>query len=606
MLFFKVFYLAIPTFFYLIYVVYKSIRNHNKTAKVNLIGMGIIFLAFFNDFAIGQNWYKSWNLMLPAVGVYVLIHVLLMSKDLADKTQKTEQQYKQLLLLNDSNEKLNVKLQKEMKQKDDFLANTSHELRNPLHGIINITQSILRNRTNYLDQKIQDDLALQLTIGHHMSQTLGDLLDITRLKEHRIQLQQRNLDIKTVSEAVMDMLRVLIENKSIQMKVDISDDFPAVFADKDRLIQILFNLLHNAVKYTERGEITVTADVKDKMAHIHVTDTGIGLNEKLLPSIFEPYEQGDSSITAIGGGLGLGLSICKQLVELHGGKLQVISNPNKGSKFTFTLPLADEALKVKAAAISSPSNNDKIVVKPIPNVMRAVLNTFKDKNLSPNKASILAVDDDPVNLRVLTNILSDDHYNIEAVTSAEDALKTLETKEWDLVISDVMMPGMSGYELTKQIREKFPISELPILLLTARGNTEDIYTGFLSGANDYVTKPVDAVELNARVHALTNVQASIKERLSMEAAWLQAQIRPHFLLNTLTAITALSETDRTRMARLLEKLAQYLQSSFYMKNTDQLVPLEQELELLEAYLYIEKERFGDRLNVNWMLMKCEI
>src|SRR5690625_2734562 len=137
-LFFNVFYLTIPTFFYMIYVVFKSIRNNNRSAKVNLIGMALIFLAFFNDFAIGQNWYQSVPLMLPAVGVYVIIHVILMSKNFAETTQQTEQQNKQLLALNASNAELTVELQNEIKQKDEFLANTSHELRNPLHGIINI------------------------------------------------------------------------------------------------------------------------------------------------------------------------------------------------------------------------------------------------------------------------------------------------------------------------------------------------------------------------------------------------------------------------------------------------------------------------------------
>src|SRR5699024_4700674 len=121
-----------------------------------------------------------------------------------------------------------------------------------------------------------------------------------------------------------------------------------------------------------------------------------------------------------------------------------------------------------------------------------------------------------------------------------------------------MMPEMSGYELTRAIRKKYSISELPILLLTARSNPEDVYASFIAGSNDYVTKPVDAIELNVRVHALTELQASINEQLSMEAAWLQAQIRPHFLLNTLTAIVSLSEIDTVRMTRLIEHLAHYL------------------------------------------------
>ncbi|MBS4210356.1 ATP-binding protein [Bacillus sp. FJAT-50079] len=604
-LFFKVFYLAVPTFFYLIYVIYKSIRNQNRNAKINLIGMGIIFLAFFNDFAIGKNWYHSWTLMLPAVGVYVMLNVILMSKDFAERTQKTEQQNKQLLALNASNEELAIQLQKEIKRKDEFLANTSHELRNPLHGIINITQSILRNRSRQLDEKVQDGLTLQLTIGHHMSRTLEDLLDITRLKEHRIHLQLENIDVRAVSVGVIDMLKVLIENKNIQMEVNIISDFPHVVADKNRLIQILFNLLHNAVKYTDEGTITVTADIKDGMGHIHIADTGIGIDEKTLQIIFEPYEQGDSSITAIGGGLGLGLSICRQLVELHGGTMRASSVLGEGSVFTFTLPLAEGSTEKPIAAAAPLINISELPFKKIPSAMNSMIELSTENRVASYRPRILAIDDDPVNLRVLTNILSEDQYKVEVVTSGKEALGKLERNDWDLIISDVMMPNMSGYELTRSIREKFSISELPILLLTARGHTEDIYTGFLAGANDYVVKPVDAIELNARVHALTNLQVSINERLRMEAAWLQAQIRPHFLLNTLNAIVSLSEIDMSRMVQLLEKFSLYLQSSFYLKNIDNLVPLEYELELIESYLYIEKERFGNRLHVKWEIDEVE-
>lgn len=599
-LFFKVFYLAIPAFFYLSYVIYKSIRNHNRTAKINLIGMLGVFLAFFNDFAIGNNWYQSKPLMLPAVGLYVVILVILMSKDFAERTQKTEQQNKQLLALNAANEKLTARLQKEMKQKDDFLANTSHELRNPLHAIINIAQSILRHRSEQLDEKTQDDLTLQLTIGHHMSQTLEDLLDITRLKEHQTQLKLESLDIQAISVGVIDMLRVLIKNKNIQMDVHISSDFPRVVADKKRLVQILFNLLHNAVKFTEEGTITVTANREDGMAYIHIADTGIGIDETMLFTIFEPYEQGDSSMTAMNNGLGLGLSICRQLVEMHGGTLQARSVVGEGSVFTFTLPVVEGVLDEEIAVTTASSLDRNELPFKETSVM---MNTMIEKSIENKRMSyrprILVIDDDPVNLRVITNILSEEEYEIETVTSGKEALKLLRSKEWDLIISDVMMPNMSGYELTRSIRKEFSISELPILLLTARGRTEDIYTGFLAGANDYVIKPVDTVELNVRVHALTELQVSIKERLGMEAAWLQAQIRPHFILNTLNAIVSLSERDLPRMTRLLEKFSHYLQSSFYLKTIDKLVPLKFELDLLESYLYIEKERFGDRLQIKW-------
>ncbi|SFL33082.1 Signal transduction histidine kinase [Gracilibacillus orientalis] len=606
-LFFNVFYLTIPTFFYVIYVISKSIRNNNRYAKINLIGMGLIFLAFFNDFAIGQNWYQSFPLMLPAVGAYVMIHVILMSKGFADSVRKTEQQNKQLIDLNASNEDLAVELQKEIKQKDDFLANTSHELRNPLHGIINIAQSILHNRPEQMDEKTQSDLKLQLTIGHHMSRTLEDLLDITRLKEHRIHLQKERLDLQSITNVVVDMLKVLIGKKNIQMEVRIPSDFPGVAADKNRLIQILFNLLHNAVKFTDEGIITIEAEIHEGKAQIHITDQGIGMDKKTLRTIFEAYKQGDSSITAIGGGHGLGLNICRQLVEMHGGKINASSVLGEGSVFTFTLPLAEGSFEESEEKTTiTPMDMSEFPIKETPIAMNhAMIKAFIKNTPVSYRPRILAVDDDPVNLQVLTNILSKDQYMVETVTSGKEALKQLEGQEWDLIISDVMMPNMSGYDLTGSIREKFSISELPILLLTARSNQEDVYTGFLSGANDYVTKPVDAVELNVRVQALTNLQASVNERIEMEAAWLQAQIRPHFLFNTLNAIVSLSEIDTSRMTRLLENFTHFLQSSFYLKNVDKVFPLKDELDLVESYLYIEKERFKDRLRINWEVDEVE-
>src|SRR5690625_6872797 len=144
-------------------------------------------------------------------------------------------------------------------------------------------------------------------------------------------------------------------------------------------------------------------------------------------------------------------------------------------------------------------------------------------------------------------------YNVFTTSSGKKALELLQTEEFDLIISDVMMPHMSGYELTQKIREQFSISELPILLLTARNQLEDIHTGFLVGANDYITKPVEALELKARVEALTNLKQSVQEQLHMEAAWLQAQIKPHFLFNTLNSIASLSEVDPSKMVKLINE-----------------------------------------------------
>ncbi|WP_336077850.1 hybrid sensor histidine kinase/response regulator [Paenibacillus sp. 203] len=491
--------------------------------------------------------------------------------------------------------RLSARLQRADQVKNEFLANTSHELRNPLHGMINIAQTVLENQGGVLDEPNRRNMQLLVTVGRRMSLLLNDLLDVTRLREKDIILEKRSLKPKAVASGVLDMLQFMTDGKPLNMVVNIPADFPNVLADENRVIQILFNLLHNAVKHTAEGTISVHAHIQGEMASIQVRDTGVGMDEETQKRIFRPYEQGNSHLTVIGDGLGLGLSISKQLVELHGGSLSVSSELGQGSTFSFTLPLdpsptPDESRDNEQVCMDEEAGTDFIALQNAA-VMQVAAGSAR--------SAILAVDDDPVNLRVLEGILASEPYDLVTVTSAQGALHRLDHREWDLIIADVMMPQMSGYELTRRVREYFSISELPVLLLTARSQQEDLYTGFLAGANDYIMKPVDSMELKSRVRALTDVKKSARERLWMEAAWLQAQIKPHFLFNTLNTIASLSHVDHTRMVKLIEEFGKYLRSSFNPQNLDRVVSLEYELALLKSYLYIEKERFGSRLDIVW-------
>ncbi|RAV21124.1 ATP-binding protein [Paenibacillus contaminans] len=492
--------------------------------------------------------------------------------------------------------KLAEKLLEEDKRKDQFLANTSHELRNPLHGILNIAQTLLVSNGILNDGRNRESIRMLVSVGKRMSFLLNDLLDITRLKENRVRLQLTNVRIQGVASGVCDMVRLMTEGKKVLLVNNIPAVFPRVIADENRLIQILFNLLHNAVKFTNEGTITVDARVEDGQAVILVSDTGIGMDEATLGRMFEPYEQGGSDYAEGAGGLGLGLSICKQLVELHQGTISASSIPDRGSVFTFTLPLSDAAIPQIDTAISS-------VQAPVVELETAAAAEDSDSKFQPisgraeERSYILVIDDDPVNLSILETVLSSENYEVVKATSGKEGLSLLAEREWDLMIADVMMPHMSGYQLSRNVREHFTISELPILLLTARSRPEDIEAGFQAGANDYLIKPVDAWELKSRVRALTDNKKSFRERLRVEAAWLQAQIQPHFLFNTLNSIAALSEFDTTRMRTLLEVFGDYLRASFTLRNMERLVPLKYEMDLVRSYLYIEKERFDDRLHI---------
>ncbi|MBV6713312.1 ATP-binding protein [Paenibacillus chitinolyticus] len=508
------------------------------------------------------------------------------------------------------------RLQKEDKRKDDFLANTSHELRNPLHGILNMAQTVLHTEQDRLTEESRKNMELLLTVGQRMSLLLNDLLDITLLKENRVRLQPKELKIQSVAAGVADMLRYMTGGKPLELKLDIPETFPPVLADENRLTQILFNLVHNAIKFTNEGTIVIEARVGDGHAEIRIADTGIGMDGQQLVQLFQPYEQADSGITSPGGGMGLGLGICKSLVELHGGVLEASSVPGQGSVFSFTLPLAEPfRAAVYPAYPAGPDKNDPFghdALSPAPLAAaeeelspasptgQAAQAVPQEQTGWPEKhPSILVVDDDPVNLTVLRNQLASEGYRVETAASGREALSLLDGNGWDLVISDVMMPLMSGYELTRTIRGRHTLAELPVLLLTARSSPQDITAGFLAGANDYVTKPLGAYDLKARVRSLIGLKLSVEERLRMEAAWLQAQIKPHFFFNTINSISILSEIDPAKMRSLLEEFSAYLQNSFDFQNSEQLIPLQRELELVRSYLAVETVRHGNRLGIHW-------
>lgn len=520
--------------------------------------------------------------------------------------------FKNYFNMHASTKELAATLQRMNDHKDQFLANTSHEFKNPLHGILNLSQSVLKRERHLLQGRSIKELETVLSVGQRLTLILNDLIDVMSLSEGNPRLQKKVIRIQPIVTGVMDMLQFNAEVKSINIVNQIPEDFPSVIADENRVIQIVFNLLHNAVKYTNEGFISLQAFEEDGRAFIVVADSGIGMDKDMLKRLFLPYEQATAHETMIEGGFGLGLSISKQLVELHGGTLEVSSVVGKGSTLTFSLKLADSEAEEENEGSRS-MEQPLLQPGPIGGEASAALEeaaispTAQHMNLmnSNRRPLILLVDDDPVNLQVLETILPAEEYDVAMVTSGKEALAMLEKKDWDLVISDIMMPQMSGYELTRMIRKRFALTELPVLLLTARSQLKDIQSGFLAGANDYVTKPVEALEIRSRVEVLITIKQGVREQLRLEAAWLQAQIQPHFLFNAITAVAALSEIDLDKMRNLLNEFSNFLRNKFQFQNMDELVPIEEELSLVRSYLYIEQVRFDERLQIVWEIDDCE-
>ena len=395
-------------------------------------------------------------------------------------------------------EKVNQELVKVDALKDQFLANTSHELRTPLQGIIGLSESLQEHEK---DKSKKKDLSMITSSGKRLASLVNSILDFSKLKTHELKLSIKAVDIRTIADAVLHICRPLVKSKPVELINKIEASIPLVEADENRLYQILHNLVGNAIKFTTEGGIAISASSKDDMVEVCVQDTGIGIPEDKIDDIFKSFEQVDASITREHGGTGLGLTITKQLIELHGGSIWVESQLDKGTNVSFTLPRSSEG---KAKML----DEEKLsrVVDTVENITEEnEIQVELSTSVRDSKFTILIVDDEPINQQVLTHHLSSDDFRIINAMNGQEALRLLENDKPDLILLDIMMPKMSGYEVSKEIRKKYLPSELPIIMITAKDQVPDLVEGLASGANDYLAKPFSKDELLARLKTHLNL-----------------------------------------------------------------------------------------------------
>jgi len=489
-------------------------------------------------------------------------------------------------------EELSVQLLQADKIKDDFLARTSHEFKSPLHGIMNISKSMADDPSAPPTSEQREKLQLIAGIANRLSQLVYDILDFSKLKQGELSVHPTPVDVRSAVDVQLQIYSFQCADRNIRLENGVPPDMQYALADEIRLGQIIGNLIDNAVKHTESGSITVTATAKDNLIEIAVQDTGEGIEAEDLPRIFEAFKSFDSTMESRG--FGLGLSIAKQLVELHGGRISVDSERGRGTTFFFTLPAAHggkpEAKQLeKRAKAKEPEYSF-----PTPH--------FLDRQ---GKHTALIVDDQLTNLKVLMDTLEPLGCNVIAVKNGYEALEQIEQPgRIDLVILDLMMPGLSGYEVCREIRKKYTLLELPVLMVTAAINQQDKVAAFAAGANDFLQKPFDSAELKARAGSLMTLKESLGKAVDLEVAFLQSQIKPHFLFNVLNSIVASSYTDVARSREMTVELADYLRGSFRFNPIENRIPFEEEFGLIQTYVQIEKERFKDRIRFEHVIAEA--
>ncbi|KPU44641.1 sensor protein TorS [Oxobacter pfennigii] len=566
-----------------IYVISLTLRIILKYIHTNIEGRYYLYTATFSSvillitsFCVLALHIES-NFFIPVFQpIFVLSLALYMSEKYENSYITIEELSERLVVLD--------------KLKDDFLAKTSHELKTPLNGIINISQSLLDGAGGSLNVNQTEDIRLITRIGKRLSTLVYDILDYSRLKVMDIKLNITCLDVHQVVESTVEIFSYLIKGKPVILENKIPPDQYIILADENRLKQIITNLLDNSVKFTAQGSIVIDCRQDGEFLLIEIRDTGIGIPESKLKDIFTSYEQIEEQSTGTDG-TGIGLTITKQLVELHQGQIFAQSEPGQGACFTFSMPLAKDnkllgALPGKYEEYGLPQPS---MVEKLPHTVNVGGEFF-----------ILAVDDEYSNLKALLNILTVCQYNVTIAGNAESALNLLKGPiKYNLCILDVMMPGMSGYEACRKVREVYSPLELPVLMLTAKALPEDLEAGFMSGANDFIQKPFEIGELKCRVNTLVQLKKSMDLLLEKETAFLQAQIRPHFLFNALNTISSFCYTNPAKAGELLSELGVFLRNTFDFSSTSSFIAIEKELRLVKAYVAIEQARFGKRLEMEY-------
>ncbi|MBN1217773.1 MAG: GAF domain-containing protein [Anaerolineae bacterium] len=379
---------------------------------------------------------------------------------------------------------------KEMdKLKTQFLANMSHELRTPLNSIIGFSRVIIKGIDGPLTELQKADLTSIHNSGQHLLGLINNMLDVAKIEAGKMELNLEEVEIDPIIKSVMSTARALVKDKPVELIQEVPEDLGTVWADPTRIRQVILNLVSNACKFTEEGTVILRAYTDDDKLTISVSDTGIGIPQNNLETIFEEFTQVDASTTRKVGGTGLGLPISRHFVEMHKGQIWVESMLGKGSTFSFFIPLRPPEEDEKASAASA----------------------SKDNGAEPSGQGkvIVAIDDDPNVVNLYQRFLEKQGYAVIGIQDSNDVIPTVKEHNPSAILLDVLMPDKDGWGVLRELKGNPFTKSIPVVICSI---ISDKNRGFSLGAADYLTKPIVEDEL---VDALRHLDRQNKSQVKV-------------------------------------------------------------------------------------------
>lgn len=409
----------------------------------------------------------------------------------------------------------NKRLQELDRMKSDFLSTVSHELRTPLTSVLGFSKIIKKKlqelifplvqtsekKVNRAIKQVNDNVDIIISESQRLTSLINDVLDLSKMEAGRIEWEMEPLAVEEVINRAATATSSLFEQKGLTLITNIEDGLPQIVGDLDRLIQTVINLISNAVKFTEQGSITCGAKAAGDTVIVSVIDTGIGIAGNDLEKVFEKFKQVGDTLTDKPKGTGLGLPICKQIVEQHGGRIWVESQIGKGSNFSFALPmLKGNKNDVKIIDMDALVSKMEAQVAPVPGHPK-------------DQKRILVVDDD-ANIRLLLRQeLETAGYSVREAANGMEAIDMVKKEMADLILLDVMMPGMNGFDVAAVLKNDPATMDIPIIILSI---VEDKERGYRIGVDRYLTKPINVEKLLEEIETLISWGGSRKKVLVVD------------------------------------------------------------------------------------------